>query len=157
GLGIAVGADGRVSGTAPAMAVAAKTAVQPQVQNWKSLPGGTVFTTDVGVREPVSLTFRTAGVQTDVNGVVVPNDSTVVVGAASVVAPAPGGGIASNANPGGGIAVPGRIPAPAGNIALVQSGAGTYLLTIHLGPASVLAASGATRSVLDFSGYHKAA
>lgn len=153
GLGVSVGANRSVTGSAPAFNVATNTRVEPVVQNWENLPGGSVFLAQEGVRKPVSLTLKTAGLFTDVNGILLGNNVDLVVGAGAVLQPDPGGTVALG---GGSIDVLGRITAHGGTVALTQATGGQpYVPGIHLGPVSAIDVSGRTVSTLDFTGYHK--
>ena len=154
GLGVATGVEGSVTGPLTAFSIAANTTVQSVVQNWDTLPGGSIYLAPAGVRQAASLNFKTAGLFADVNSLLLGNSIDLVLGAGAVLAADAGGSVALS---GGSIDLLGRITARGGQIAVTQTKGGVlYTPGIHLGPASGLDASGAAVFTQDMAGYHKA-
>lgn len=153
GLGVSVGPDLSMIGSAPALTVAPNTRVEPAVQNWENLPGGSVFLAQEGTRKPASLSLKTAALFANVNGILLGNNVDLLVGAGAVLQPDAGGGVVLE---GGSIDLLGRITTYGGTVGLTQAAGGQpYVPGIHLGPLSVLDVSGRSVSTLDFTGYHK--
>ncbi len=150
GLGVALGVDGKMTGTAPALTVAANTRVKPTVLNWATYPGGEIFLLPESLRKGASLNFKTAGLFSDVNKMDLFNDLSLAVEAGAVLDPGAGGSVALG---GGTVDFLGTATARGGAITITQSGgAALYVPGIHLGKASVLDASGTTVYGLDFTG-----
>ena len=112
---------------------------------------------DLGVRPPVSLSFKAPGVTNPLNGTL-DYQGNLVLGNGASITTDPRGSVSLS---GGTVAVLGSITAPGGQISIsganstsaVFPGASTALATVDLGPDSVLSTAGVTLLTANAYGY----
>ncbi len=171
GISVALNNKGSMTGALPSVVIGspdttaagsvlpvagASTLLQPEVQSWLSVPGGSVTTPDVRQLGPVRLTFNALGLLSNVNGDTLGNDTSLVLRNNVVVVTTSSLNSAVSFQ-GSTVDILGSVTAHGGSITVVDNKEKTLgdLPTVHLGPASVLDASGAAVSTLDNTGvYH---
>ena len=150
----------------PAISITAGTVIKPEVQNWVATLSGNQVTLNSATyslasqRTPVSLSFNASGVASFGGPLIVRGD--VIVGAGALIETDPGvkAGVSLAGNT---VDVLGQIIAPGGTISIggAKSSSGLLfadeidpLVTVDLGPGSLLSTAGMVASTFNANGFN---